>query len=229
VHVSVIVFPGSNCDRDVKVAIEKSMGSEPEMVWHGSNSLPKTDLIILPGGFSYGDYLRSGAMAAHSPIMREVITAANSGLPVLAICNGFQIAIEAGLLPGALIRNSSLKFVCRNVFLKVENNKTIHTNMFNNNQVVRMPIAHQDGNFFIDEDGLNDIRENDQIAFSYSDQKGTAKTNNNPNGSIMNIAGIFNKEKNVLGMMPHPERVADPLLGGTDGKTMFDGLIATLN
>tara|TARA_B100000686_G_C16790608_1_gene978437 strand:+ start:1989 stop:2678 length:690 start_codon:yes stop_codon:yes gene_type:complete len=229
VHVSVIVFPGSNCDRDVKVAIGKSMGSEPEMVWHGSNSLPKTDLIILPGGFSYGDYLRSGAMAAHSPIMREVITAANSGLPVLAICNGFQIAIEAGLLPGALIRNSSLKFVCRNVFLKVENNKTIHTNMFNNNQVVRMPIAHQDGNFFIDEDGLNDIRENDQIAFSYSDQKGTAKTNNNPNGSIMNIAGIFNKEKNVLGMMPHPERVADPLLGGTDGKTMFDGLIATLN
>ncbi len=228
-HVSVIVFPGSNCDRDVKVAIGKSMGSEPEMVWHGSNSLPKTDLIILPGGFSYGDYLRSGAMAAHSPIMREVITAANSGLPVLAICNGFQIAIEAGLLPGALIRNSSLKFVCRNVFLKVENNKTIHTNMFNNNQVVRMPIAHQDGNFFIDEDGLNDIRENDQIAFSYSDQKGTAKTNNNPNGSIMNIAGIFNKEKNVLGMMPHPERVADPLLGGTDGKTMFDGLIATLN
>ena len=228
-HVSVIVFPGSNCDRDVKVAIEKSMGSEPEMVWHGSNSLPKTDLIILPGGFSYGDYLRSGAMAAHSPIMREVITAANSGVPVLAICNGFQIAIEAGLLPGALIRNSSLKFVCRNVFLKVENNKTIHTNMFNNNQVVRMPIAHQDGNFFIDEDGLNDIRENDQIAFSYSDKKVMAKTNNNPNGSIMNIAGIFNKEKNVLGMMPHPERVTDPLLGGTDGKTMFDGLIATLN
>ena len=228
-HISVIVFPGSNCDRDIKVAISNSMKSDPVMVWHGSNDLPKTDCIILPGGFSYGDYLRSGAMAAHSPIMHEVVTAANSGTPVLAICNGFQIATEAGLLPGTLIRNSSLKFICRNVFLRVENNNTLFTSMFENKQTVTMPIAHQDGNYFIDDVGLNDILENEQIAFRYSDQKGKTDEQNNPNGSIMNIAGIFNKNKNVLGMMPHPERVADPLLGGTDGKTMFDGLISILN
>ncbi len=228
-HASIIVFPGSNCDRDIKVALTASMNHEPEMIWHDSNDLPKTDLIVLPGGFSYGDYLRSGAMAAHSPIMREVCKAANRGTPILAICNGFQVATEAGLLPGVLIRNASLRFICQDVWLKPNPKSSVFTSMYNDGDLVKMPIAHHDGNYFVDKTELDILKSNDQIAFQYCSSDGLLVEESNPNGSIENIAGVLNKEKNVLGMMPHPERMADLALGGIDGKIMFDGLISTLN
>lgn len=227
-HASVIVFPGSNCDRDVQVALAASMGSAPEMVWHGDSTLPKTDLIVLPGGFSYGDYLRSGAMAAQSPIMRDVVAAAGRGTPVLAICNGFQVATEAGLLPGALMRNASLKFVCRDVWLRVENPGSQFTGAFTAGDVVRMPIAHHDGNYFLDDDGLDRIEGAGQVAFRYCGETGQSSDSDNPNGSARHIAGVFNEGRTVLGMMPHPERLADDALGGSDGKTMFDGLISSI-
>ena len=225
---SVIVFPGSNCDRDVKVALAASMGSDPDMVWHGGTELPKTDLIVVPGGFSYGDYLRSGAMAAHSPIMREVIARANSGVPVLGICNGFQILTEAGLLPGVLMRNAALKFICRDVHLKVENAGTLFTAGYSQDQVIRVPIAHHDGNYETDSETLKKLEGNGQVAFRYCDEAGAVTDATNPNGSMANIAGITNQGHTVLGMMPHPERLVDPLQGGTDGKVMFDGLLENL-
>ena len=225
---SVIVFPGSNCDRDVKVALAASMGSDPDMVWHGGTELPKTDLIVVPGGFSYGDYLRSGAMAAHSPIMREVIARANSGVPVLGICNGFQILTEAGLLPGVLMRNAALKFICRDVHLKVENAGTLFTAGYSQDQVIRVPIAHHDGNYETDSETLKKLEGNGQVAFRYCDEAGAVTDAANPNGSMANIAGITNQGHTVLGMMPHPERLVDPLQGGTDGKAMFDGLLERL-
>ncbi len=227
-QAAIIVFPGSNCDRDIQVALEASMGRAPLMVWHGDNELPKVDLIVLPGGFSYGDYLRSGAMAAHSQVVRAVVLEAARGVPVLAICNGFQIATEAGLLPGVLMPNASLKFVCKDVCLRVENPDSRFTCAFKKGQVVRMPIAHRDGNYFADEATLDRLEANGQIAFRYVTPDGRVTDDTNPNGAARNIAGVFNERRTVLGLMPHPERLADAMLGGIDGRAMLDGLIHEL-
>ena len=226
---AVIVFPGSNCDRDVAVALAESAGRAPAMVWHREASLPELDLIVVPGGFSYGDYLRSGAMAAHSPVMREVVARAEAGVPVLAICNGFQILAECGLLPGVLMPNAGLRFVCRDVHLRVENAFTPFTHQYDDDQVIRVPIAHHDGNYFADDDTLADLLDNDQVAFRYCQPWGEADGAANPNGSADNIAGVFNRRKTVLGMMPHPERLADPALGGNDGRYVFESLVAALS
>ena len=225
---AVIVFPGSNCDRDVKVALEASTGKAPAMVWHGDAEVPAVDLIVVPGGFSYGDYLRCGAMAAHSPAMREVTRRARDGVPVLGICNGFQILAEAGLLPGVLMRNAGLRFVCHDVTLRVEPGESIFTSGYFPGQVITVPIAHNEGNYFADSETLRRIEDNAQIAFRYCDDAGTATDQSNPNGSVANIAGVMSESRTVLGMMPHPERAADPLLGGSDGKAMFDGMTAAL-
>ncbi|NDF12027.1 MAG: phosphoribosylformylglycinamidine synthase subunit PurQ [Proteobacteria bacterium] len=221
----VIVFPGSNCDRDVADALKNAMGTAPQMVWHADTSLPKLDLVVVPGGFSYGDYLRSGAIAAQSPIMREVVTHANNGGYVLGVCNGFQVLTEAKLLPGTLLRNRGLKFICRDLSLKVENTDTAFTKGYDKGQVITIPVAHHDGNYFIDADGLKTLEGNGQVAFRYSDTEGAVNDNTNPNGSLGNIAGIFNEKKTILGMMPHPERLADAAIGGTDGKALFDSLV----
>jgi phosphoribosylformylglycinamidine synthase len=221
---AVIVFPGSNCDRDVAVALEAAMGRPPAMVWHRESNLPPCDLIVVPGGFSYGDYLRSGAMAAQSPIMRAVIDRANAGTPVLGICNGFQILAEAGLLPGILMRNASLKFVCRDVHLRVERADTVFTSPYAKGQVLRVPVAHHDGNYFADAATLQRLEDGGQIAFRYCDPNGNVTPDANPNGSMANIAGILNADGNVMGMMPHPERLAEALLGGADGAPMFSAL-----
>ncbi len=224
----VIVFPGSNCDRDVAVALEASSGAAPQMVWHGETELPKCNLIVLPGGFSHGDYLRSGAMAARAPIMRAVIARANAGTPVLGLCNGFQIMTEAGLLPGALMRNAGLKFICRDVFLKVENSDTLFTRRYKNGQTVRIPISHHDGNYFADSATLDRLESTGRVAFRYCTADGVVNAAANPNGSLNNIAGILNEAGNVLGMMPHPERLIAPELGGSDGRAMFDSLAEQL-
>lgn len=225
---AVIVFPGSNCDRDLQVALRSAMGAAPKMVWHGDSDMPDVDLIAVPGGFSYGDYLRSGAMAAKSPIMKEVVARAGKGVPVLGICNGFQVLTEAGLLPGALMRNAQLKYICKDVLLKVAANDTAFTQAYDQDQVIRIPIAHHDGNYFADDDTLNELEDDNRVAFRYCDAAGTLSEDANPNGSQHAIAGIFNKNRNVLGMMPHPERLADAKLGGADGKPMFDGLVQAL-
>ncbi|MBN42940.1 MAG: phosphoribosylformylglycinamidine synthase I [Alphaproteobacteria bacterium] len=221
---AVIVFPGSNCDRDMAVAIGSALGHPPQMVWHGESALPKVDLIAIPGGFSYGDYLRSGAMAANSPIMREVVAQAGRGVPVLGICNGFQVLTECGLLPGVLMRNAGLKFICRDVNVRVERNDTIFTRNYDAGAVIRVPIAHHDGNFFTDPNTLSALEDGNRIAFRYCASDGAITDAANPNGSLSNIAGILNEAGNVIGMMPHPERLADPLLGGTDGKPMFSAI-----
>lgn len=228
-RAAVIVFPGSNCDRDVFDALKRATKSEPLLVWHKDRNLPPVDLIVLPGGFSYGDYLRCGAMAAQSPIMQEVVQAAKKGTHVLGICNGFQILTETGLLPGALIRNKQLKFICRMAHLRVESNYTAFTGAYNQNQVIKLPIAHHDGCFYADAETLKMLEDNNLIAFKYCDAKGMISDNDNPNGSLANIAGIFNKEKNVLGLMPHPERVVDAQTGGIDGKYLFDCLVNYLS
>ena len=225
---AVIVFPGSNCDRDVKVAIEQSTGRPCAMIWHRETELPALDLIVVPGGFSYGDYLRSGAMAAHSPVMREVKRRAERGVAVLGICNGFQVLTETGLLPGVLMKNASLKFICRDVHLRVEATDTVFTRRYQQGQVVRIPIAHNDGNYFADAETLARLRDEDRIAFRYCAPSGAVTEAGNPNGSLDNIAGVLNAGRNVLGMMPHPERLADTLLGGIDGRPMFDGLVEAL-
>jgi phosphoribosylformylglycinamidine synthase subunit PurQ / glutaminase len=225
---AVIVFPGSNCDRDIQVALRQSMDSEPIMVWHRDTEMPDVDLIAVPGGFSYGDYLRSGAMASLSPIMREVKARAERGVLVLGICNGFQVLTEAGLLPGVLMRNAGIKFVCKDVFLRVEDAETPFAAGYDAEQVIRIPVAHHDGNFFTDEATLAEIEDNGRVAFRYCDTDGQTTADANPNGSLNNIAGVYNKARNVLGMMPHPERLADPALGGADGRPMFDGLVAAL-
>jgi phosphoribosylformylglycinamidine synthase len=228
VKAAVIVFPGSNCDRDAAVALREATGEPPAMVWHRDSTLPKVDLIVVPGGFSYGDYLRSGAMAARSPIMQDVVRRAKDGVPTLGICNGFQILTEAGLLPGALMRNAGLKFVCRTVALKVENSQTFFTAGYAKDQVVEFPVAHHDGNYFADDDTLDRLEGEGQVAFRYATPDGEASPDGNPNGSSRNIAGIFNESKTVLGLMPHPERAADPLHGGTDGRAMFDAMARAL-
>ncbi|MCH7777774.1 MAG: phosphoribosylformylglycinamidine synthase subunit PurQ [Gemmatimonadetes bacterium] len=226
---AVIVFPGSNCDRDVKVALAASTGTEPFMVWHRDQELPDVDLIVIPGGFSYGDYLRPGAMAVHSPIMAEVVARARGGVPVLGICNGFQILTEAALLPGVLMPNATLKFVCKDVYLKVENNRTPFTAKYGLGQVIRIPIAHHEGSYFADDETLAGISDRGQVALRYCQPSGEVDDDANPNGSIANIAGLFNETGTVLGLMPHPERLAESLLGGTDGKAMFDGLMEALS
>jgi len=205
------------------------MGRPPTMVWHGDAELPKSDLIVLPGGFSYGDYLRSGAMAAHSPVMREVIKRAKGGTPVLGICNGFQVLTEAGLLPGVLMRNSTLKFICKDVHLKVERNDTLYTSQYAKNEVVTFPIAHKDGSYFADEATLDRLEGEGQVAFRYCAANGKITEAANPNGSRRNIAGVYNETRTVLGLMPHPERLADAALGGTDGTKMFLSLVERLN
>ncbi|RMF12495.1 MAG: phosphoribosylformylglycinamidine synthase subunit PurQ [Alphaproteobacteria bacterium] len=225
---AVIVFPGSNCDRDLAVALEKVTGFRPIMVWHGEADFDKVDLIALPGGFSYGDYLRAGAMAARSPVMKEVVKRANRGVPVLGICNGFQVLTETGLLPGALMRNANLKFVCKDVWLKVERTDTIFTNRYARGQVIRIPVAHHDGNYFADADTIRRIEDNGQVAVRYCDADGSFSPASNPNGSIGNIAGIFNEAGNVLGMMPHPERLIEPALGGADGRGFFESVMQEL-
>ncbi len=225
---AVIVFPGSNCDRDIQVALGASLGRAPKMIWHRESELPPLDLIVVPGGFSYGDYLRSGAMAAHSPVMTEVAARARAGVPVLGVCNGFQILIEAGLLPGALMRNAGLRFVCRDVCLRVEDDRSVFTQGYRAGQVIRMPIAHLDGNYFADDAVLGALEESGRIAFRYCAADGSSDGAANPNGSARDIAGIFNQGKTVLGMMPHPERLAEDAVGGSDGRALFDGLVAAL-
>ena len=219
----VIVFPGSNCDRDVAVAIKKISGSEPQMVWHKETSLSNSDLIIIPGGFSYGDYLRCGAIASTSPIINEVVKKANEGVPVIGICNGFQILTETSLLDGALIRNNSLSFICRDVYIKSENQTSIFTKKMN---IAKMPIAHNEGNYFASDETLKKIVGNDQVAFKYCNQEGEITSQSNPNGSLENIAGILNDRKNVLGLMPHPERAAESALGCDDGKYIFESILS---
>ena len=214
---AVVVFPGSNCDRDLAVAIEQVTGRPPAMVWHRESELPEgTGLVAIPGGFSYGDYLRSGAMAARSPIMGAVAEAANRGVPVLGVCNGFQVLTEAGLLPGALMRNAGLHFVCRSVGLKVENSQSIFTARYHAGEEIELPVAHHDGNYQADRETLDRLEGEGRIAFRYT---------GDVNGSARSIAGILNAQGNVLGMMPHPERVVEAAHGGTDGRRLFEGLL----
>ncbi len=222
----VIVFPGSNCDRDMADALHRATGEKPAMIWHRETTLPKLDVVAVPGGFSYGDYLRCGAIAAQSPIMREVKSFAEKGGYVLGVCNGFQVLTETQLLPGALLRNKKLKFICRDLQLKVENADSAFTSKYTKGQVITIPVAHHDGNYFVDDATLKSIEDGGLVAFRYCDAKGTVNDNTNPNGAMNSIAGLFNKKKNVLGMMPHPERLAEEAVGGTDGKHLFDALVA---
>ena len=221
---SVIVFPGSNCDRDIAVALEK-LQFKNQMVWHKETNLPKSDLIVVPGGFSYGDYLRSGAIAGKSIIFNEVIKAANSGCLVLGICNGFQILTETGLLKGTLLRNKNLRFINKDIYIKVINNETKFSNKYKSQQVLKINIAHNEGNYFTDQKHLDELKKENLIAFKYCDEKGNINDNSNPNGSLENIAGILNTKKNILGMMPHPERMVDEIISNKDGINLFLSLL----
>ncbi len=221
----VVVFPGSNCDHDAYYILRQILDQDAHFLWHKDTSLDGIDVVILPGGFSYGDYLRCGAIARFSPIMKEVVAFAHNGGIVIGICNGFQILCEAGLLPGALLRNECLTFVCKFVDLRVENNNTKFTSECNLGEALRIPIAHGEGNYFVDDATLQQLKRNGQILFRYCDRNGSITPESNPNGSIANIAGIMNKEGNVMGLMPHPERAADPILGCTDGQKIFKSVI----
>jgi phosphoribosylformylglycinamidine synthase len=219
-QTAVIVFPGSNCDRDLAIALEAVTGVKPAMVWHGDSELPAgIGLVAVPGGFSYGDYLRSGAIAARSPIMQAVVEQAGRGLPVLGVCNGFQVLTEAGLLPGALMRNAGLNFVCRDVALTIDNAQSAFTSRYDAGETIRVPVAHHDGNYFADADTLDRLEGEGRVAFRYGEQV---------NGSARNIAGILNAGGNVLGMMPHPERKIETAHGGTDGRRLFEGVLETI-
>ena len=224
VKFGVVVFPGSNCDHDAYYSLKKVLGYDVNFLWHKDIDLMDSDVIILPGGFSYGDYLRTGAIARFSPIMNPVISFAEAGGYVLGICNGFQILLEAGLLPGVMLKNKSLQFVCKDVYLTVENRDTIFTNEVNPDKKLKIPVAHGDGNYFADENTLKELVENRQIVFRYSSKNGKLNENDNPNGSVMNIAGIINKKGNVLGMMPHPERACNSVLSKTDGALIFNSI-----
>jgi phosphoribosylformylglycinamidine synthase subunit PurQ / glutaminase len=228
VRFGIVVFPGSNCDHDAYYACKQIMGQDAVFLWHKDTDLQDVDVIILPGGFSYGDYLRCGAIARFSPIMKEVVRFASSGGAVVGICNGFQILVEAGLLPGVLLRNASLQFVCKYVNLRVENVSTLFTSECNMGDVLAIPIAHGDGNYFTDAATLRELEASSRILFRYSDREGNIVDEANPNGSLANIAGIVNEGGNVLGMMPHPERAVDPLLRHTDGTKIFSSIIKSL-
>jgi len=221
---SVIVFPGSNCDRDIAVALKK-FKIKNQMVWHNETVLPKSDLVILPGGFSYGDYLRTGCIASKSLIINDLIKHAEKGGLILGICNGFQILIETGLLPGVLLRNEKLRFLSKNVYLKVINVENKFCLSYEKKNIIELPIAHNEGNYFADNKILKNLEENNLVAFKYCDEKGNINKNSNPNGSSNNIAGILNSNKNILGMMPHPERLIDPILSGEDGSIIFESLL----
>jgi len=220
IKFAVVVFPGSNCDHDAYYSLKKVLGYDVAFLWHKDKDLQNADVIILPGGFSYGDYLRTGSIARFSPIMENVISFAEKGGTVIGICNGFQILLEAGLLPGVLIQNSSLKFVCKDLYLNIENKNTIFTSDFESN-IIKVPVAHGDGNYFADTETLEDLIKYNQIVFKYCSKDGEISDEYNPNGSKLNIAGIINKRGNILGMMPHPERVCDPVLRRTDGRFVF--------
>jgi phosphoribosylformylglycinamidine synthase len=226
---AVVTFPASNCNRDMFDALEKITGQRPHEIWHQDTDVPNVDLIALPGGFSFGDYLRCGAMAARSPAIKAVAAHAERGGNVIGVCNGFQVLTEMGLLPGALMRNRSLKFVCKTVQLKVENENSTFTNAYNQGQVINIPVAHHDGNYFADDETLARIEDNGQVAFRYVNHSGEATKEANPNGSQNNIAGIMNEQGNILGMMPHPERLIEDAQGGTDGRGFFDSIINSLN
>ena len=227
--IGVIVFPGSNCDHDAYHAMKHVMNAETEFLWHKDSDLSGIDLLIVPGGFSYGDYLRSGAIARFSPIMNAVMEYAEKGNPVLGICNGFQILLEAGLLPGAMLHNADLRFVCKQVHIRVESNRSLFTSGMEKGQVIRIPVSHGEGNYFIDDDGLAELEDQDQIAFRYCDENGRLTEESNFNGSVSAIAGITNPGGNVLGMMPHPERAMESVLGSDDGKLFFDSVFNSLH
>ncbi|MBN2281196.1 MAG: phosphoribosylformylglycinamidine synthase subunit PurQ [Candidatus Marinimicrobia bacterium] len=223
--VGVVVFPGSNCDYDVYHVVKKILNLNAEYIWHKDTSLRDYDAIVLPGGFSYGDNLRAGAIARFSPVMQEIVKYAKAGKPLIGICNGFQVLVEAGLLPGALITNTGLRFRCEDVYLKVANQNTMFTRDYTPGQVIKMPIAHYTGNYFATDDVLKTLQDNDSIIFQYCDANGELTDDANPNGSLLNIAGIMNREKNVLGMMPHPERACEMILGSTDGLGVFTSIL----
>jgi phosphoribosylformylglycinamidine synthase len=225
---AIIVFPGSNREKDAEAALTTLTGQPPIMVWHRDSELPKVDLVLVPGGFSYGDYLRCGAIAAHSPVLREVKARAEKGMAVIGICNGFQIITEAGLLPGILLPNAGLKFVCRNVNLRVETSQSLFTSRYEKGQVLSVPVAHHDGNYFADEKTLDELESREQVAFRYCTPEGALDPTANPNGSARSIAGIFNRTKNVLGLMPHPENAIERLLGSTDGRGLFQAMAEAL-
>jgi len=227
-NFGVVIFPGSNCDRDIISCIERTIDQKVIELWHKDTDLQNCDVIFLPGGFSFGDYLRSGAIAKFSPIMEKVIEFGKNGGYIIGICNGFQILTESGLLPGALLHNTSNKFICKNVFLKVNNSSTLVTNSYEKN-IIKIPIAHGEGRFFADENTMNNLKKNNQIIFKYCNSNGEVLDSSNPNGSLENIAGICNKEKNIFGMMPHPERAADVLLSNTDGVALFKSIMNYIN
>ena len=227
-NFGVVIFPGSNCDKDIISCIERTIDQKVIELWHKDTDLQNCDVIFLPGGFSFGDYLRSGAIAKFSPIMEKVIEFGKNGGYIIGICNGFQILTESGLLPGALLHNTSNKFICKNIFLKVNQSNTLVTNSYEKN-VIKIPIAHGEGRFFADENTMNSLKKNDQIIFKYCNSNGEVLEASNPNGSLENIAGICNKEKNIFGMMPHPERAADVLLSNTDGVALFKSIMNYIN
>ena len=227
-NFGVVIFPGSNCDKDIISCIERTIDQKVIELWHKDTDLQNCDVIFLPGGFSFGDYLRSGAIAKFSPIMEKVIEFGKNGGYIIGICNGFQILTESGLLPGALLHNTSNKFICKNIFLKVNQSNTLVTNSYEKN-VIKIPIAHGEGRFFADENTMNSLKKNDQIIFKYCNSNGEVSEASNPNGSLENIAGICNKEKNIFGMMPHPERAADMLLSNTDGVALFKSIMNYIN
>jgi phosphoribosylformylglycinamidine synthase len=227
-RASIIVFPGTNREHDVAAVLAAVSGTPARLVWHGESEVPPSDVIVLPGGFSYGDYLRCGAMAAHSPIMRDVVAKAQAGVPVLGVCNGFQILCEAHLLPGVLMRNASLRFVCKDVWLKVEQTDTIFTSRFERGDLMRAIVAHAEGNYFADAETLDRLEGEGRVVFRYADRQGEVTREANPNGAQRNIAGVCDERRRVLGLMPHPENMADPLLGATDGRKMFASLVENL-
>lgn len=222
----VVIFPGSNCDEDIIHVLESIMGQQVARLWHKDHDLQGCDFIVLPGGFSFGDYLRSGAIARFSPIMQEVIQFAAKGGYVFGVCNGFQIAAEAGLVPGALLHNAHRKFNCSNIYLRAQTNDSLLTSQIDLQQALKIPIAHGEGNFFASEDMLKELNDNDQILFRYCDESGNITPESNPNGSLENIAGVCNKQRNVFGMMPHPERAADSLLANQDGLAIFESILS---
>jgi len=224
----VIVFPGSNCDHDAYHALAHVMNAKAKFLWHKDTDLSGIDFLLIPGGFSYGDYLRSGAIARFSPVMQEVTQFAMAGGPVLGICNGFQILLEAGLLPGAMLHNENLRFVCKQVHLRCESTNSMFTRSLKPKQVIQVPVAHGEGNYFTDDDTLKELQDNDQVVFRYCDAEGEVSEEVNINGSIDNIAGICNKKRNVMGMMPHPERAVEKLLGSDDGKLIFESILNEL-